>query len=190
MRRLVKLTFVSLAAFVLCAGVPAASLFASETPVVTDATGAIIGPYINGQFVLVGENGENSSIPDAALREIDGYWFTLAVTSLGFVNSGATLNYPTTDCSGPAYAPAISAGNTKAPPLKQLGQVYKRILYYADVSASPISFSGGSQLALFSNGSTKCGALTTELTGQFPVKTFDLSTLGFRPPFSLAIELE
>ena len=151
-----------------------------QSPIVIDSQGKEVGPYLSGEEVL---------------RKIDGRWFGLPISTNGFVNTGIpSLFYATTDCTGPPYELPLDTGpltelvNTVAVtvPFGAALGVFNGNLYYVNMEPPQTR-----NLQSQQNFDLKTGTASCELNGvgnrsTVQIGIFDLSTLGFLPPFSLS----
>lgn len=160
---------------------------------VVDSTEKTLGPLVGSGRLVSGSNSNPIPLLTAAavLLEIDSLWFALPVNSGGFLKAGVTFTYVTNDCSGTAYL--------QLPPIPDLFQtvsgnfndsgrapgVVLNLLYYAAPTTQLLQV--GSTTMLNGDGTTGVCQQTSFQTYLSPIKTFDLSTLGFTPPFSLKV---
>lgn len=147
-------------------------------------------------------NGANPQENTLVLIQVSGTWMALMWGDDGFVNEDqtgipVTLFYPTPDCSGQGYI-AVGGGGTPAitsipvvqPSVGQQGPaIVGTTVYYAQPPLSNIVMNSA-QAFLDPNGAGEgCSPgfggqpLGTYMAG--PVTSFDLSTLGFVPPFTI-----
>jgi hypothetical protein len=150
--------------------------------IVIDSQGKQIGPFFRS-FNFAGGN-----VPSTVLRNVNDTWIQIPVTPGGFNSAGVQLLYKARGCSGTAYLQEGSidldliAGDTGN------AAVANQILYYPtnlqECSGNFLSF-----LPIDHNGvAASCDDIQQECFAFFgPVATFDLSTLGFVPPFSLSV---
>ena len=130
---------------------------------------------------------------------INGNWFELFVTSDGFIDTRNPFTavqthewFTTADCSGQPYLLADSSAPISGQPLVQVAGgeggpfVFGNLLYYPG-TLQQISIGSVSN---FVDPSKPPAACTPADQGGFPsgakvgpVQTFDLTTLGFVPPF-------
>ena len=138
--------------------------------VVVDHKGVVVGQYFPGSAT--------SNDFDGVLLNINGSWFVLPVTVNGFAQSSIQLLYVTDNCSGTAYANAVSPSEPLAN--RPIIAVLDNTIYY---QGSPQSVELFSQQTLLSNG-TSTGCISTTGSGSFSmVLTAPLPS--FVPPFSL-----
>lgn len=157
-----------------------------------DANAKQIGPFFPSQ------NGTDT-FSGFVLISINGLWFSIQVTVAGFGfepnvgNGNAQLDYTGANCDGPAYigVPPTGLLNSGGYGAGVVGNV----LYYG---VSPVSCTSVGNFSSFSgvsaNGNQTCENYSTpippcSLESQFgSPDTFDLSTLGFTPPFRLKVQ--
>jgi hypothetical protein len=139
-----------------------------------------------------------------ALRKIKGIWFVLPVSAAGFSdtggeNFGADVNlfYGTSNCTGTAYLPVT--GSLVTTVSDSFSGVSKGILYYPTPSTfrncAKLSFNS---LASLTRGSASCSPFAGNIsacdeTGDASIQwgqatSFNLSTLGLSPPFSVFVK--
>ncbi len=149
---------------------------------VVDAKGKVVGAWDGGY----------------ALREIDGVWLDLAVSTAGFSEGGFTAaccaSYTTSDCSGTMYFQA-NGGEAETPlaqfPYVQISGVayfakppfqqtsIQSCGFYNDSSGAPVPVAG--QCFAAPNPDCNLGMLAVA-----PLAGFQLSKLKLKPPFKLA----
>jgi hypothetical protein len=150
-------------------------------PVIVDSKGKTVGFFYY-----------RSAFGPSVLREINGTWFLLSVSSSGFVSTGVELFYTTEDCTGTAYIAASDSFLTAPAPTLAAG-IVNGVLYYAQpTSIKPrSSFILKSVKLLQPTGKPLPCSRIKRLTlpGSVGIAvTSDLSKLGFIPPFKLAAE--
>jgi hypothetical protein len=179
-------TFIGLALLVTIGPAFAKSAEPSVAPSaqVVDSTGKIVGPYFPvtpaGQL-----------ISDAVLLQIKNASLLILVNPAGFPSENAqndALIYADANCSGVPYMPLPNATST---PLNNPGAlvvspewsvVFNGVLFYPTLGETPQPFSSGSYQV---PGTTTCLPLTNPNGLFVPATTFNLSTLGFVPPFRI-----
>lgn len=146
-----------------------------------DSKGKIVGPY---SFVPV--NGEEPVFASVLLN-INGVFVELPVITTGFIPADTSLFYSGQNCTGTAYMPVVpdqlvlnGVGATS-----EVG-ISNGILYYPTPGPSSTAVTVCSQLDVSSGTCSAlrfgCGEIGLPLSAE---STFDLSTLGFVPPFQL-----
>jgi hypothetical protein len=157
--------------------------YAGPALMVIDGNGKSVGLY----------TGENH-----ITRRIQGVWHELPVNKNGFVDSSNrfALFYTSTDCSGQAYVSAGANQYENNPPLDTASElvqqddlISKNILYTPDYSTRQARaiYSEFTPPVANPTGPPSCFpfAVPGETVGTEVAIKFDLTTLGFEPPFSL-----
>jgi hypothetical protein len=141
---------------------------------VVDSKGKIVGPY-----------SPLASGGAGALVSINGIWFELPVLTTGFAPVGATVDYSGQNCSGTAYMEVlpdqlvVSGVGSVGFGIDQTG-----VLYYPipGPSSDQVTFCSQLNVGQGCFNERSCAGIGL-LDSQ--ASTFDLSTLGFVPPFQL-----
>jgi hypothetical protein len=137
-----------------------------------DSTGKQIGPFDWADRGL--------GVVPTVLLKINGLWLAVRVVARGFRDEGGTLDYTTTDCSGTAYNKILDF------PVVGPTFIAAGILHYADPRiAQNLQFA--SRQSVDADGILGgCGGISDNGPAS-PDQTFNLSTLGFVPPFTLSV---
>jgi hypothetical protein len=139
--------------------------------ILVDSTGKQIGPFdwTNGLGVV-----------PTVLLKINGLWLAVAADVTGFRSGGGTFFYTTTDCSGTTYYQLLG------PVVVGSSFGVAGTLYYGDSRLAQFEQISSRQ-NIFADG-TLAGCEGISTNGPFsPDQTFNLSTLGFVPPFTLSV---
>jgi hypothetical protein len=143
-----------------------------------------------GPAILVDSTGKQIGLFDwnnglgvspKVLLKINGVWLAVRVNAHGFRVEDGIFYYATTDCSGTAF---LLIGDF---PIVVSTFVTAGTLHYADPRlAQNVPFFGSRQ-AIFADGTlATCEGISTNGPAS-PDQTFNLSTLGFVPPFTLSV---
>lgn len=140
----------------------------SGLPILVDAAGKAIGPYL-----------PNNAGTNSALISVDKRILAVPANNLGFFEARYILYYKTKNCSGEA----LMSANTLP-----LAGMQKGVLYYpAEERVEPKIKSRNEFVP--NMGMSPCG-LTQTTGGSFAkVKTLKVDELGFKAPFSLKTTL-
>jgi hypothetical protein len=178
---------------------------ASGQTSVYDARGRFVGKY---QAYVGSTSGDDFG--EAAIRQINGVWLALQVSTAGFTGVPPSSYYaePTGDiffsganCAGKPYLGSSSDAQVGSPgdlmaavPLVQEGIVINSTVYYIDPSSfllqvtSPHPTICSVQTTQFENegkpinpGSSAC----EPVAGLLPAATYNLTDLHLTPPFTL-----
>lgn len=155
----------------------------ADAAVVVDSLGKRVGPYFP-VFPL-------GTFPsDSVLLRINQTLFLLFVSPAGFTAEDNPLYYSNASCSGTPYLPIPSHSNSLGSeyfPFAETPGFYALVggvLYYTRTGATPQSIPSGSYQV---PGSTTC-VVASSLGSLFaPAEAFDLSILGFVPPFRIVL---
>jgi hypothetical protein len=149
--------------------------------IVVDSRGKPIGT-----FLFVGRMSLPSS---SVLREIEGTWYLLPFSTTGFSSTGVNIYYSEENCKGATYVAAFPDNPAIVPQAAGSVGIANGILYYP----KPGSVKPFSKLVLKSQrmlnfqakdvGCARIRTMITPFVGE--MTTFELSKLGFVPPFTL-----
>jgi hypothetical protein len=124
--------------------------------------------------------------PNQVLIIIKGVSWVLDVTPNGFPNQSIDVAYYTTsDCSGTPYLVGCPEPNSLLTFRGQCGTVFNDVLYYGGAQQQVTALSFGN-LPDPTGPATNCQGPIANPSPKSGVplnQTFDLSTLGFTPPF-------
>jgi hypothetical protein len=150
---------------------------------VTDSNSKIVGTFLPD---VSGSAGTNSDV----VLQINSIWFQLPVSTTGFASNGTGLYYSRSGCSGTAYIASRAGPGQPMTGLVTQADIVNETLYYATSwqSCSQLAFASWQQI--FADGTFgTCNVFSQSACSENPAfappSTFDLSTLGFFPPFSL-----
>jgi hypothetical protein len=140
--------------------------------ILVDSTGKQIGPFDWADRGL--------GVVPTVLLKINGLWLAVRVVARGFRDEGGTLDYTTTDCSGTAYNKILDF------PVVGPTFIAAGILHYADPRiAQNLQFA--SRQSVDADGILGgCGGISDNGPAS-PDQIFNLSTLGFVPPFTVSV---
>jgi hypothetical protein len=153
---------------------------------------------VDSNGTLVGQ--EEGNFPDLALRQINGVWFALPISSGGFLNTSDYFveYFATNDCTGNPYVGVDTYYDIFGSPVVGLpiveaidngkgqdAQIWQGVLYYA---TQPLQLGSFQSYLRFDSGPTQppeaCIAASVQ-TNAGLMATFDLYTLGLVPPLHL-----
>jgi hypothetical protein len=145
----------------------------SGAPAVIDAKGREVGPYLNA--LQCG--------PEGVLLRLNGTFVNVPVNRNGFDGCGGYLFYESEDCSGTVFTGA----DLHTPSIADWAPIVAgNIIYYGDPAARVSVTTHSRRLLDRSVGVDKCETVAVNGT-MLKAMTFDLSTLGFTPPFSISL---
>jgi hypothetical protein len=128
---------------------------------VIDSVGQVVGPYDGGKVLL----------------KIGDFLFDLVVDKEGFVDAGGAFYHTTTDCSGPPYV--LASENDLF-----LGGVTSRTqLFFAERPLQTITYRSFEYYNPSFAAPVRCNQTHPTTATAGPPAVFELSTLGFVPPF-------
>jgi hypothetical protein len=156
-----------------------------SAPVVKDSSTPprIIGPYFPASPSVF-------EVSDTVLVKLNGTWALLPVDTQGFVNTGIVLEFKTVDCSGPPFLgfgdaiPLVAAASSANEVGVVGGKAYFPNYALAQSCGSDQIFLS-TQLVSPDGSPFPCTAAPQGCGLYAPAITFDLSTLGFTPPFQI-----
>jgi hypothetical protein len=160
---------------------------------VKDSAGKVVGSYFFAPYdplYPTNNTSQGSSSPHefAFIRSTGGsFAVRFSASQLGSLID-YNVSFLSTDCSGQAYLvpQPVAGGFTPVMPVLTYAAVLNATAYIAGTAVTPSGLVAYSYLH-FDGTSTVCSLYAGSLTSLFVpvVATFDLSTLGLTPPFSV-----
>ena len=146
--------------------------------VVVDSNGQLVGPYVVVSNT-VGAGGIGSTYFEGVFIRTPTVSFTAPFSNNSLGSPSATVYFTSTDCSGAGYAQSNNSG-AGAP---------SAMLFATIIATTAYVWNAGGYTGISSNSQLTnqgCNTYGVQSAGGVPViATFDLSTLGFVPPFSV-----
>jgi hypothetical protein len=126
---------------------------------------------------------------DGVLRTIEGVEILLPVAMTGFTDIGSQVFFPSKDCSGSEYVVLRQPTPIHFAPYDTMSLVVNGVLLYPNSSTFATRVVNSQEYVFPTGQLSNCARLAdagqqfTAVTGQ--LISFDLSTLGFVPPFKI-----
>jgi hypothetical protein len=144
----------------------------SGAPTVIDAKGREVGPYLNA--LQCG--------PEGVLLRLNGTFVNVPVNRNGFDDCGGYLFYESENCGGTPFTGA----DLHTPSIADWAPIVAgTIIYYGDPAARVSGTTHSRRILDRRVGVDKCETVSVKGT-LLKAMSFDLSTLGFTPPFSIS----
>jgi hypothetical protein len=139
--------------------------------VVVDSQEKVVGQFFPNRYVLVNVNGVN---------------VLLSVDTTGFVRSGVVLYFESTDCTGIPYLTMDTPPDLVVSRDFDLSAgLVNNTLYYPDFTTAQTRTFFSRQFTDGNTGTVFCSSLGGQSALSATYLMFDLSSLGFTPPFSV-----
>jgi hypothetical protein len=182
MRTIKASILVTVLALTSAADLTTSPALATGPATLVDSTGKRIGLFDWSGLVPLSSIPTGTGNMPSVLLKINGTWLAVNADYNGFGNHGGYLFYTTTDCSGTAYN-ASFVGR----PVVGATFVAAGILHYIDFNiAQQVSFLSYGTIDAGTGMLAGCAGISTGGLAS-PDQTFDLSRLGFVPPFRLSV---